>query len=60
VDIADSSLDEAARESIERTLLRLRRELGLSYVLVTHDPQQAARMSDWWLNLALGGTVVDA
>jgi ABC-type sulfate/molybdate transport systems ATPase subunit len=25
-------------------------------VLVTHDSEQAARMSDWVLRLALGGT----
>ena len=57
LDEPTSALDEAARSSVEQTLLRLRRELGLSYVLVTHDPDQAARMSDWSLRLALGGTV---
>jgi len=58
LDEPTSALDEDARESVEQTLLRLRRELGLSYVLVTHDTDQAARMSDWVLRLALGGTVV--
>jgi putative ABC transport system ATP-binding protein len=58
LDEPTSALDEAARDSVEQTLLRLRRDLGLSYVLVTHDPEQAARMSDWRLHLALGGTVV--
>ena len=58
LDEPTSALDEVARNSVEQTLLRLRRELGLSYVLVTHDPEQAARMSDWSLHLALGGTVV--
>jgi len=56
LDEPTSALDEQARASVEETLLRLRRELGLSYVLVTHDPEQAARMSDWVLRLALGGT----
>ena len=58
LDEPTSALDEDARESVEQTLLRLRRELGLSYVLVTHDTDQAARMSDWVLRLARGGTVV--
>jgi UDP-glucose/iron transport system ATP-binding protein len=56
LDEPTSALDERARDSVEQTLLRLRRDLGLSYVLVTHDPDQAARMSDWVLRLALGGT----
>jgi putative ABC transport system ATP-binding protein len=58
LDEPTSALDEQARESVENTLLRLRRELDLSYVLVTHDADQAARMSDWRLHLAMGGTVV--
>ena len=58
LDEPTSALDEAARASIEQTLLRLRRDLGQSYVLVTHDPGQAGRMADWCLNLDLGGTVV--
>jgi putative ABC transport system ATP-binding protein len=57
LDEPTSALDETARESVERTLTRLRRELGLSYVLVTHDPLQAQRMADWRLNLTLGGRV---
>jgi putative ABC transport system ATP-binding protein len=60
LDEPTSALDEQARDSVERTLTRLRQELGLSYVLVTHDPGQATRMSDWCLRLALGGTVVAA
>jgi putative ABC transport system ATP-binding protein len=60
LDEPTSALDEEARESVERTLLRLRRELDLSYVLVTHDADQAARMSDWCRRLALGGTVTGA
>jgi putative ABC transport system ATP-binding protein len=56
LDEPTSALDQQSRTAVEETLLRLRRELGLSYVLVTHDPEQAARMSDWVLRLALGGT----
>jgi len=59
LDEPTSALDEQARDSVEATLDRLRQELGLSYVLVTHDPDQAERMSGWCLRLALGGTVVD-
>ena len=54
LDEPTSALDESARDSVEQTLLRLRSELGLSYVLVTHDPEQAARMSDWVLRLGAG------
>jgi ABC-type cobalamin/Fe3+-siderophores transport system ATPase subunit len=58
LDEPTSALDEDAREAVEGTLLRLRDELDLSYVLVTHDLGQAARLADWVLRLALGGTVV--
>jgi putative ABC transport system ATP-binding protein len=60
LDEPTSALDGEARDAVEHTLLRLRRELGLCYVLVTHDPEQAARMSDWRLHLAPGGTVLDS
>jgi ABC-type sulfate/molybdate transport systems ATPase subunit len=43
---------------VEHTLARLRNDLALSYVLVTHDLGQAARMADWVLRLELGGTMV--
>jgi ABC-type iron transport system FetAB ATPase subunit len=56
LDEPTSALDEEARASVERTLRRLTRELDISYVLVTHDPAQADRMSDSCLRLALGGT----
>jgi putative ABC transport system ATP-binding protein len=58
LDEPTSALDEDAREAVERSLLRLREELHLSYVLVTHDLDQAARMADWVLRLELGGRVV--
>ena len=41
LDEPTSALDEAARDSVERTLLELRERLGVSWVLVTHDPDQA-------------------
>jgi ABC-type proline/glycine betaine transport system ATPase subunit len=58
LDEPTSALDGDARDAVERTLLRLRDELDLSYVLVTHDLDQAARLADWVLQLALGGSVV--
>jgi putative ABC transport system ATP-binding protein len=58
LDEPTSALDEDARDAVERTLLRLRSELDLSYVLVTHDLAQARRLSDWVLRLELGGITV--
>jgi putative ABC transport system ATP-binding protein len=58
LDEPTSALDEDARDAVERTLLHLRSELELSYVLVTHDLAQAARLADWVLRLELGGTAV--
>jgi putative ABC transport system ATP-binding protein len=58
LDEPTSALDEEARDAVERTLLELRAELELSYVLVTHDLAQAARLADWVLRLELGGRTV--
>jgi putative ABC transport system ATP-binding protein len=58
LDEPTSALDSDARDAVERTLLHLREELELSYVLVTHDLAQAARLADWVLRLELGGTAV--
>jgi putative ABC transport system ATP-binding protein len=58
LDEPTSALDEVARDAVEATLLRLREELDLSYVLVTHDLDQAARLADWVLRLELGGRAV--
>jgi len=57
LDEPTSALDEAARDSVERTLLGLRERLGVSWVLVTHDSEQAARMADHVLTLTQNGTV---
>jgi putative ABC transport system ATP-binding protein len=59
LDEPTSALDEAARDSVEATLLDLRARLGLSFVLVTHDLAQANRLADSFLQLD-GGRVVDA
>ena len=56
LDEPTSALDEErARRRSRRLCCACASELGLSYVLVTHDPEQAARMSDWVVRLAMGG-----
>jgi ABC-type sulfate/molybdate transport systems ATPase subunit/ABC-type sulfate transport system permease component len=41
-----SALDAPVREELRRELRRLQREAGLSTVLVTHDPEEAALLAD--------------
>jgi putative ABC transport system ATP-binding protein len=57
LDEPTSALDQKARDAVERTLARLRAELGISLVLVTHDLSQAARLADWVLRLDNGRIV---
>ncbi len=57
LDEPTSALDSAAREAIESTLAELRRELEISIVLVSHDPQQARRLGDWVVRLEDGRAV---
>ncbi|HEY7255699.1 MAG TPA: ATP-binding cassette domain-containing protein [Solirubrobacterales bacterium] len=57
LDEPTSALDHDARDAIERTLTELRRELGISVVLVTHDPEQARRMSDRVIRIEAGRAV---
>lgn len=59
LDEPTSALDHAARDAIEAALAELRRELEISIVLVSHDPEQARRLSDWVVRLE-GGRVIDA
>jgi putative ABC transport system ATP-binding protein len=54
LDEPTSALDHAARDTIEAALGELRRELEISTVLVSHDPEQARRLSDWVLRLEDG------
>jgi len=58
LDEPTSALDHGARDAIEAALAELRRELQISVVLVTHDPEQARRLSDWVVRLE-SGRVVD-
>jgi putative ABC transport system ATP-binding protein len=57
LDEPTSALDEATRDAVERTLAELRREIDVSIVLVSHDPDQARRLGDWVLRLEQGRLV---
>lgn len=57
LDEPTSALDHAARDAVEATLLRLRRELDISLIIVSHDPEQARRLGDWVLRLEAGRAV---
>jgi putative ABC transport system ATP-binding protein len=51
LDEPTSALDPAARDGIEATLLHLREQLNVSYILVTHDAAQAHRLGDQFILL---------
>jgi putative ABC transport system ATP-binding protein len=59
LDEPTSALDHAARDAIEAALAELRRELRISVVLVSHDPDQARRLGEWVVRIE-AGRVVDA
>jgi putative ABC transport system ATP-binding protein len=59
LDEPTSALDHAARDAIETTLARLREELEISIVLVSHDPEQARRLGEWVVRIE-GGRVTDS
>jgi putative ABC transport system ATP-binding protein len=54
LDEPTSALDDTTKAAIEATLRDLRERLGLSFVLVTHDLDQAARLADRALVLEPG------
>jgi putative ABC transport system ATP-binding protein len=54
LDEPTSALDHAARDAIEATLAQLRRELEISLVVVSHDPEQARRLAERALRLTQG------
>jgi len=54
LDEPTSALDHSARDAIEATLADLRRELEISLILVSHDPEQARRLADRALRLKSG------
>jgi len=49
-----SALDAPVREELRNELRRLQKEIGLSTVLVTHDPEEAALLADEVLVVADG------
>jgi len=57
LDEPTAALDPAARDAIEATLGELRRELEISLVVVTHDPEQARRLGEWVVRMENGGAV---
>jgi putative ABC transport system ATP-binding protein len=54
LDEPTSALDDTTKAAIEATLRDLRDRLGLSFILVTHDLDQAARLADRVLVLEPG------
>jgi putative ABC transport system ATP-binding protein len=59
LDEPTSALDHASRDAVEATLAQLRRELEISLVVVSHDPDQARRLGEWVLRLE-GGQAVES
>jgi putative ABC transport system ATP-binding protein len=57
LDEPTAALDHAARDAIEAALMDLRRELAISVVLVSHDPEQARRLSEWVVRIEAGCVV---
>jgi putative ABC transport system ATP-binding protein len=57
LDEPTSALDQAARDEVEATLAHLRRELDISLVVVSHDPEQARRLAERALRLEAGRVV---
>jgi putative ABC transport system ATP-binding protein len=54
LDEPTAALDHAARDAVEATLAELRRQLDISLVVVSHDPEQARRLADRALRLRQG------
>jgi UDP-glucose/iron transport system ATP-binding protein len=59
LDEPTAALDRASRDAVEATLAELRRELRISLVIVSHDPEQARRLGDWVVRVE-GGRAIDA
>jgi putative ABC transport system ATP-binding protein len=54
LDEPTSALDHEARDAIEATLARLRGDLAISLVVVSHDPEQARRLAERAVRLKAG------
>jgi len=57
LDEPTSALDHDARDAIEATLARLRAEIEISLIVVSHDPEQARRLADRAVRLQAGRVV---
>jgi putative ABC transport system ATP-binding protein len=57
LDEPTSALDQDTRDAVESTLRDLRERLEISLVLVTHDLEQARRMSAWLVRIEVGEAV---
>jgi putative ABC transport system ATP-binding protein len=57
LDEPTSALDQDTRDAVEATFRDLRERLEISLVLVTHDLEQARRMSDWLVRIEVGEAV---
>jgi putative ABC transport system ATP-binding protein len=57
LDEPTSALDDEAKGAVEATVADLRERVEASIVLVTHDLEQARRMSDWVVRLDRGHVV---
>ena len=57
LDEPTSALDASTTGAVEETLLELRERLEISLVLVTHDLEQARRMSEWLVRIESGRAV---
>jgi putative ABC transport system ATP-binding protein len=54
LDEPTSALDHASRDAVEATLVELRRELEISLIVVSHDPEQARRLAERAVRLTAG------
>ncbi len=59
LDEPTSALDPASTEHIEKTICQLKSSLNLTIIWITHDLNQAKRVSDYVVFLA-GGKVIEA
>lgn len=57
LDEPTSALDSVATGAVEETLTELRERLDISLVMVTHDREQARRMSEWLVVMEAGAAV---
>ncbi len=55
-----TGLDPTSRNRIDDLIIRLRDELGITSIVVTHDMESARRISDRIILLSQGAVIVDA